>query len=336
MSLYKREGSPFWWYSINVDGLRLRGSTEKTSKREARQVEAQQEHDARHRAIPKDRWTIRQCFASYWSEKAKHKSSHKATLVKLVALERILGKDRPIMHITNPDLMDYRAKRQREGLQAHSVNRDFAYLKASLRHAQQIHGQQIPNLAWKELRQREPDGRTRFLSRDEYERLLDACDPDLSLIVKVAVSTGLRKNNLLHLDWQEVDLSSGMISVTIKGNKRHAIRMPANIRAALSTLPDRKGKVFNTTNFRKHWDAAVLKAGLTDFRFHDLRHTCATWMRMAGVDIADICDALGHSSVTVTMRYAHIEPETHVSPFDRISERVWSQSGAQSTIQVKK
>ncbi|MXP42942.1 tyrosine-type recombinase/integrase [Altererythrobacter sediminis] len=239
------------------------------------------------------------------------------------------------MHITNPGLLDYRAKRRGEGLQAHSVNRDFAYLKAALRHAQQIHGQQIPSLAWKELRAKEPDGRTRFLSRDEYDRLLAVCGKELSLIVKVAVSTGLRKNNLLQLDWKEVDLSSGMITVTIKGNKRHTIRMPANIRAALSTRPERKGKVFDTTNFRKDWEAAVRKSALANFRFHDLRHTCATWMRMAGVDIADICDALGHSSVTVTMRYAHIEPDEHVSPFDRISERVWSQSAAHSPEEVQ-
>lgn len=234
------------------------------------------------------------------------------------------------MELANATLMDYRAKRRGEGLEAHSVNRDFAYLKSALRHAQQMHGQQIPSLAWKNLKAKEPPGRTRYLNRDEYARLLEACEDDaLRLIVKFAVGTGLRKSNIIKLDWNDVDLSSGMLSVMVKGGKRHTIAMPSHIRAALSTLPHREGLVFDSWNLRRKWERAVALAELHDFRFHDLRHTCATWMRMAGVDIADICDALGHSSVTVTMRYAHIEPEEHISAFDRISERVWSQSESQ-------
>lgn len=336
MSLYKRSGSPFWQYSITVNGVRLRGSTGETGKREAKQVEAQRLHEARTAAIPRDRWTLQHCLATYWADKAKFKTSSKVTLHKLGKLQDILGRQTLIMSITNADLLDYRATRRGEGLEPHSVNRDFAYLKAALRHAQQMHGQQVPSLAWKELKAKEPEGRTRFLSRAEYDQLLTQCDDALALIVKVAVGTGLRKNNILQLDWSEVDLSSGRISVSVKGDKQHTIRMPADIRAALSTLPHREGKVFDTLNFRKKWEQAVKRAGLTDFRFHDLRHTCATWMRMAGVDIADICEALGHSSVTVTMRYAHIEAEEHVSPFDRISERVWSQSASQSNIRGAK
>lgn len=337
MPLYQRQGSPFWWYSFAIDGVRFRGSTGETGKREARQVEAEAQYEAKHRAIPKDQWTLHHCLATYWTEKAKHKTSHKATLVKLDALRRILGKSTPIADISNSMLIDYRAKRRGEGLQPHSVNRDFAYLKAALGHAQQMHGQQIPSLAWRNLKAKEPPGRIRYLSRDEYDRLLHACEDDaLRLIVKFAVGTGLRKTNIVELDWNDVDLSGGLLSVMVKGGKRHTISLPSHIRAALSTLKHRNGLVFDSWNLRRKWERAVIAAELHDFRFHDLRHTCATWMRMAGVDIADICDALGHSSVTVTMRYAHIEPEEHISAFDRISERVWSQTKAQSPKLEKK
>lgn len=326
MSIYQREGSPFWQYSFTVNGVRFRGSTGETGKREARQVEAQRRYDARHSIIPRNGWTLNDCLAKYWTDKAKHKVSAKATLTKLDALRRIIGKDTLLSNITNETLLNYRATRQRENLQAHSVNRDFAYLKAAMRHAQQIHGQQVPSLAWTQLKAKEPPGRIRFLSHAEYHRLLDSCaDDGLRLIVQVAVGTGLRKNNIVRLNWQEVDLSSGMIKLTVKGGNEHRIRMTGAVRAALATLPHREGDVFDTRNFRKRWQAAVKKAELHDFRFHDLRHTFASWARMAGADIADICDALGHSSITVTMRYAHIEPEHHISAFDRISERVWTQ-----------
>lgn len=333
MSLYKREGSPFWQYSFALDGVRFRGSTGCKSKREAQLVEAERRHDAKLRRKRSDPWRLRDCLGAYWNEHARHKRSSKGIFVKLDALSRLLGKDKMIADITNADLMDYRAARVREGLQPHGVNRDLSYLKAALRWANTMHGKQMPALAWNRLRLTEPPHRTRFLSHTEYHRLLDQCPPNVALIVKVAVATGLRKNNILDLDWKEVDLASGLITVTVKGSKQHTVKLPPALRAALSTLSkERKGKVFDTKNFRKQFERAVDRAELEDFRFHDLRHTCATWMRMAGADLADICEALGHSSVAVTMRYAHIEPEHHITAFDRISDRVWSQSASQSEV----
>lgn len=331
MSLYKREGSPFWQYSFSVGGVRFRGSTGCEGKREAKLVEDRERHEAQAKRKRSDPWRLRDCLGAYWNEHAKHKTSCDGIFVKLEALSRILGKDTMIEDITNADLMDYRAQRVAEGLQPHGVNRDFAYLKAALRHANTMHGKQIPALAWAKVRVSEPPHRIRYLSKDEYHRLLECSPPSVALIVKVAVATGLRKNNILQMDWREVDLSSGLITVTVKGDKKHTVKLPPALRAALSTIPgERKGKVFDTRNFRKLFEKAVEDAELEDFRFHDLRHTCATWMRMAGADLADIREALGHSSVAVTMRYAHIEPEHHVTAFDRISERVWSQSASQS------
>lgn len=331
MQPYKRKGSPYWWYSITVDGVRFRRSTRCTDKAQARLVIAEAIHDAKSKRKRSEPWRLRDCLGAYWQEHAKHTDSADGIFVKLEALSRILGKDTLIEDITNANLMDYRAVRVTEGLKPHGVNRDFAYLKAALRHAQTMHGKQIPALAWSRIRLTEPPHRTRYLSRKEYHRLLDHCPPSVALIVKVAVATGLRKNNILRLDWSEVDLSSGLITVRVKGNKRHTVKLPPALKAALASIPgERMGPVFDTRNFRKLFEQAVADAALDDFRFHDLRHTCATWMRMAGADLADICEALGHSSVAVTMRYAHIEPEHHVTAFDRISDRVWSQSASQS------
>lgn len=330
MSLYLREGSPFWQYSFTVNGIRFRGSTGCTGKREARIVEAEKQYEAKQRRTRKDPWRLRDCLGAYWHERAQYNKSAPSIFPKLDAMSRLIGGELPIMDLTNTMLMDYRADRRGEGLQAHSINRDFACLKAALNHAHQMHGQQIPALAWSRIMVPEPPHRIRFLSREEYGRLIEACDPAMQKLVKVAVATGLRKSNLLNLDWREVDLSSSRITVTIKGDKLHCIRMTPEVRAALTSGQDRTGQVFDTRNFRRRWNRAVRAAGLENFRFHDLRHTFASWARMAGADLADICEALGHSNIAVTMRYAHIEPEHHVTAFDRVSGDVWSHSASQS------
>lgn len=330
MSIYKREGSPFWQYSFAVNGVRFRGSTGRTGKREASIVEAEKRHEAKSRKTHKDAWRLRDCLGSYWDERAKTLKSAVSIYAKLDALSRIIGPSKLITEISNADLMDYKAKRRGEGLEAHGVNRDFSCLLAALNHANQMHGQQIPALAWSRIKTAELPSRIRFLSRDEYERLLAVCDAEMQKIVKMAVATGLRKANLLNLDWREVDLSSSRITVNVKGDKMHSVRMTPEARASLAMDTQRIGQVFDTTNFRRRWARAVRDAELHDFRFHDLRHTFASWARMAGADLADICEALGHSNISVTMRYAHIEPAHHVTAFDRISEIVWSQSASQS------
>ena len=330
MSLHQRPGSPFWQYSFTLNGVRFRGSTGETDKRKAEVAEAERRYEAKNRRTHKDPWRLRDCFGAYWNEHAKHKRSSIFVFRKLDALSRILGADTLIADLTNATILDYRAKRRGEGLQPQSVNRDFNCLKAALNHARVMHGQPVPPLAWKKLRAKEPPNRTRFLSRDEFQTLIAVSDPELRRIIRFAVATGLRKDNILSLDWREVDLSSALVTVTIKGDKLHSVRLTQELRAMLATATERRGRVFDTLNFRRRWTRAVKEADLHDFRFHDLRHTFASWARMAGADLADICEALGHSDVSVTMRYAHIEPLEHKTAFDRVSEGVWAQSETQN------
>lgn len=343
MSLYRRENSPFWQYSFTLNGVRFRGSTGRESKREAQAVEAEIRHKAKQRRTHSDVFRIRECFGAYWNEHASHKRSADFIFQKLDTLSRILGAETMITDLTNAQIMDYIAKRRGEQarkcakseehkqarIQAHSVNRDLSILKAALNHANQLHGQQIPALAWKRLRTPEPPARTRFLRQEEYAALIEAADPALRLIIRFACATGLRKANILNLDWNEVDLSASLVTVNVKGDKTHTVKLTPDLRAALATINHREGLVFMVTNFRKRWYAALKTAGLEGFRFHDLRHTFASWARISGADLADIKDALGHSSVAVTMRYAHIEPETHQTAFDRVSASVWSHSATQ-------
>ncbi len=331
MSLYQREGSPYWWYSFSVDGVRFRGSTRQENKRQAKSVEDDEKAAARRRGKLKKEWTLHKLCATYYNEQGQHRSSAETILHQLGKLEDYIGKARKLSAITNSTLMDYRARRRGDGLQQHSINREIEILRASMRYVEKMHQAPVPKLAWKELRTAEPPGRVRYLTYEEWDALLAAADHALKPILICAVFTGLRKGNILRLDWSEVKLAHRRIDVRVKGNKEHQARIPAQLMAALSTTPvdQRKGRVFDTTNFEKRWRATVKAAKITDLRFHDLRHTFASWARQNGADIAAVKEALGHSDVSMTMRYAHIKPDADDTAFDRVSAALSAHSASQ-------
>lgn len=333
MSVYRREGSSFWWFSFTIDGRRFRGSTGKEAKREAEEVERDEYARIRKASARPTDWTLQAVLSSYWEEHAKHVRSFATIETHFADLQKGLGKETRTSRLTNGALMDYRAKRRGGGVQAHSVNREFAYLRAAFEHCARFHGQQLPDIDWKNLKAKEPPGRIRFLSREEYDELIKVAHPGIRPIILCAVTTGLRQADILSMDWRQVKLSERVISLKrIKGNKAHTVRIAPALMAALSTTAsdDRRGKVFDSRNFRRRWYKAIEDAGLEDFRFHDLRHTFASWARQAGADIADICEALNHSSINMTMRYAHIKPDTHLTAFDRVSAVLLAQSASQS------
>lgn len=319
MSLSQRKGSPYWYYDFAVNGVRFRGSTGRIAKREAQTRERELKHDAEHSPQYRDDWTIAAALSVYYNEHAKHKTSARVILANIAQLTKGIGHIN-MLDLTNHMLLDYRAVRRGGGVIAQTVNRDFAHLQAAFNHAKNIHGKQVPNIVWKSIKVAENPHRIRFLSRNEFDALMSAAHVDIRPIIAFAVFTGLRKDNILSLEWSQVDLASGWVSVTLKGNKKHDIRLSTPAKAVLLVMRDRSGKVFALTNFRKRWYAAVKQANITDFRFHDLRHTFASWARQAGADLADICEALGHSDISVTMKYAHIKADEHITAFDRVAE----------------
>jgi excisionase family DNA binding protein len=155
LSLYRRDGSPFWQYDFAVNGQRFRGSTGETGKREALKVEDDHKQAARKRGQRRKEWTVDMLCAAYWDEHAQHRPSHSTILGQLAALRRHLGKDRKLSSITNAALMDYRAKRRGDGLAQHSINREVTILRAAMRHVARSTAS-IPKLHWDKLKSEEP------------------------------------------------------------------------------------------------------------------------------------------------------------------------------------
>lgn len=332
MSVRKREGSPFYWYSFTINDHRFRGSTRCTTEREAKDVERDQYQLAKRSLAISSDWTLQTVLSTYWTEHAKHTAGAGNIETHFAHFQRILGKDKKTSQIVSGDLIDYRARRRGEvryrkdkkpvqrPLSANSVNREFAHLRAAFFHCHRFHQQPMPNVDWKGLKAKEPPWRRRFLAReDEAPALLNALPTRAREIVIAAIVTGLRRENIVSLDWDQVSLSERTITVRVKGGGEQIATIPPALMAILSTKAVRKGKVFDTTNFRRHWYAALSAAGLNNFRFHDLRHTFGSWARKAGVDLPTLKEAMHHSDISMTTRYANVTPDEVETTFDRVS-----------------
>jgi integrase len=157
----------------------------------------------------------------------------------------------------------------------------------------------------------------KILSREEIERLVAFMSPRLKPIVIVALNTGMRKGEILHLRWSDIDFENQFIFLKeTKSNRSRKIPMSGLVAETLRAM--RRDKEFVFTNPRtgrplsdlqSGFKTACRKAAVGDLRFHDLRHTAATYMVTGGIDLVTVKEILGHATIQMTMRYAHPTPE---------------------------
>lgn len=172
-----------------------------------------------------------------------------------------------------------------------------------------------------------PRGRVRFLGDDERNRLLDACrrsDNDyLYPCVVLALSTGMRKGELMNLTWPDVNLAGAYIILqqTKNGERR---RVPLTGLALELLRQHHQARRLDTdllfpgrdplapVDLRKSWLRTLEQAGIDDFRWHDLRHCTASYLAMNGASLAEIAEILGHKTLAMVKRYSHLS-DGHVS-----------------------
>ena len=161
--------------------------------------------------------------------------------------------------------------------------------------------------------QPEDNQRTRYLSLAEIQILKTHCRVDVWSIVFCALCTGMRRGEILSLDWENVDLANDNITLlkTKSGKKREIPILPDLKTMLLQLNPQPQGKVFQITEdaFNCSFKRTLAKVQIPDFHFHDLRHTFASYFMMRGGLITDLQLILGHSSLKMTQRYAHLSPE---------------------------
>lgn len=173
----------------------------------------------------------------------------------------------------------------------------------------------------------ESDGRVRFLDADERTRLFAACKaskyPRLHALVLMAMLTGARRGELLALRWRDLDLAKGVASLgkTKNGDRRTLVLLPQVIEALRPFLADADRFVFGSVRSRYQtpavtdsaWRDAVTRAQVKNFKFHDLRHCCASYLAQDGAPLNVIAEVLGHRKLDMTRRYSHLTTQTKAS-----------------------
>jgi integrase len=172
-------------------------------------------------------------------------------------------------------------------------------------------------------RKKETRGRTRFLTEQERDKLLEVCAqngwPQLHTLVILAISTGARRGELINLRWDQLDLKAGRAIVTetkngeartlpLVGKALEALRVMKLNGSAKSeyVFPNPSGFPGPFEQFDHRWYEALTAADIEGFRFHDLRHCCASYLAANGASLLEIADVLGHKTLAMVRRYSHL------------------------------
>ncbi|MBL7131301.1 MAG: site-specific integrase [Candidatus Omnitrophica bacterium] len=216
--------------------------------------------------------------------------------------------------ITPLKIEQFKQWRLEHGVKPSTVNRALASLRCMLNKA----------CEWNNLREnpmrkvklyKEDTGRIRFLEKEEIERLLSECAPHIRNIAIFALNTGMRRGEILSLKWSCVDLKNRHIYLyRTKSKKQRVVPINDIIYRLLVNIREHTNSeyVFCNTEgnkiraFRRGFENAVRRAGIKDFHFHDIRHNFASHLVMSGVDLNTVRELLGHSSIKMTLRYAHL------------------------------
>ncbi len=228
--------------------------------------------------------------------------------------------DRYIDEVRKAHVAEFVAHKKREGLKTPTLRRYLATLSSLFSFAERsgwVSQNSVAQFDKRSLPEALP--RTRFLSQAEYRRLLAAAEPHLRPIIEIAVETGLRSEELLGLKWEQVDTERREVRLVVTKSNRPRV-VPLSDRAVavfVATAPigdcayvftnPRTGQRYRTV--KRASRTTCLRAGIEDLRFHDLRHTFASWAVQNGADLYRLSRILGHSTLQMTTRYAHLATE---------------------------
>ena len=248
--------------------------------------------------------------------------------VKLNFWIEALG-DKPIIDITSTDINEALSALPAQFKNA-TINRYVAAISVVFSYACREYGlhinpvRKIPSLP-------ENNKRTRFLSEAERTRLFKACRASkwdkLYLIVLLAITTGARKGELTKLRWNDIDFDRRTAYVaTTKNGQPKVLPLTDSVISELQLFDTKDSSLIFASRikydvpycFTKPWKKALEDAEIKDFRFHDLRHSCASYLAQSGASLLEIADVLGHKQISVTKRYAHLCIEHKSSLINRV------------------
>jgi len=344
MSIYLRGKS--YYYDFVHKGQRYTGSIGSVSRTVAKEEEARKKAEViEHRLNPAKALKSPRfdAFGAEYFEwvRANRKPETCRRLTRTVKnLTAFFGAKR-LSELTSWHLEQYKKARKDAGLASSSVNLELAVLKAMLNKA----------VTWKKLAEhpgkevkllKAPQGKTRFLSEEEEAAILAACSPALRRIVQAGLLTGFRRQELTSLRSEAVDIERGLVSVAAcyaKNGESRTLPMSPRLKALLqealaihgnatTVFVRDTGKPWTPNALTKAFTVACQRAGIEPLSPHVLRHTFASRLVMAGVDLRTVQELMGHKDIQMTMRYAHLSPDHKRAAMEVLDSRFSGKSPA--------
>lgn len=331
MSVYKRRCSETYSYDFEFQGTRYTGNTREPTRRKAEQFVADFRKSLKATGANTSKpLTFGATWSLYWEQVGKFHRNAVDTARSLEWLEKQIGKGTMIATISDAVVARLVAKRRGEGVSPATVNREVnERLRGILKRAGDVWGQTVQKIQWKTHFLKEAQERIREASASEESTLMAKVRGDYAPALRFALLTGCRRAEIVALEWRTVDFINRAITVIGKGDKTRSIPMTNALRSLLLPLLDhksvsvftymcrrpREGQVkgsrypITKEGFKSEWRRTKLRAeklGVTDFKFHDTRHTAATRLVRATGNLKLAQKMLGHSDLATTSRYAHV------------------------------
>jgi integrase len=313
MSVFTRKGSPFYYCEFQIQGTRILRSTGCRTEREARAAEKRLRAEFKTK-LDADKGqkagavlTLDQAFGKYWLEHANALAPTWRSEVKRYCAHilSLVPPDLPIDQISEAEVSEFVQAHNAAGGGAYALNRAISIWRRVHRLAKKRWRQQTIEIDWSDFRNAE-SLRVRHLTVQEAQLLISFAPASLAPAIEWSLLTGSRRNETFSLTWDSIDLQAAKATVKAKGGREHTLWLNPDALALLAKIERHGRYVFDKTGWRKKWEAAVKKANLADFRWHDLRHTHCTMLRQAGVPLEIVQRSAGHADLQTTMRYAHV------------------------------
>lgn len=325
MGIYQR--GEIWWIDYYYKGQRLRERVSKSKK------EAMEALLARKGDIVKGRFELvrkrKSCsFEDFACEFLEHLKATRRWWTREVSRLRVLVKylgKLNLDEISAYDIEKYKAER-RKTVSGPGINRELALLKSMFNKAAiwdfATSGNPVKGVKFFPEREME-----RILSAEEAQKLISVSGKSLRPVIVLALNTGMRKSELLELRWENVDFGRKFIRIErSKNNRSRKIPMNRIVHEELLALR-RNGSHYVFTKecsteklscVATAFKTACRRAGIEHLRFHDLRHTFATNLVMSGVDLVTVKEILGHSDISMTVRYSHPSDERKMDAVEKL------------------
>jgi site-specific recombinase XerD len=314
MSVFLRKNSPFYYAEFFIKGHRVLRSTQKRTEREARakerefRAEKAAELAAIAAAAPSDQLTLDQCFGRYLKRELPDLSlTWQAEVVRYgQVILSIVDPNMLMEDVTDAEVDQFVTAHKEAGGGKYALNRALSIWRRVHRLSKSKWKQKCQIIDWSEHRHVE-NKRIADLSHEQATTLIASAAPNVAEMIEWSILTGTRRQETFKLTRDNIDLQEGKATVMAKGGKKHTVWLNADAMALLARIPHRGRYVFDTTGWSKRWKAATAKAGLDGFRWHDLRHVHATWLRRSGAPLEVVQRSLGHADLETTTRYAHVD-----------------------------